>query len=92
MPWTLSSPTVILNAQGAYFRLLIFIFHTFIICLVSFTSLYGSCPTCFCRFESDSMAGKQVHEIPPANIGGTFSCISIGARGMDLQKVCKSPC
>ncbi|KAJ8532740.1 hypothetical protein K7X08_015629 [Anisodus acutangulus] len=37
-----------------------------------------------------SMAGKQVHEIPPANIGGTFSCISISARGMDLQKVLES--
>ncbi|KAF3669670.1 hypothetical protein FXO38_07472 [Capsicum annuum] len=40
--------------------------------------------------KCSSMAGKQVHEIPPANIGGTFSCISIGARGMDLQKVLES--
>ncbi|KAK4730781.1 hypothetical protein R3W88_023769 [Solanum pinnatisectum] len=40
--------------------------------------------------KCSSMAGKQVHEIPPANIGGTFSCISISARGMDLQKVLES--
>ncbi|XP_075085926.1 uncharacterized protein LOC107782497 [Nicotiana tabacum] len=37
-----------------------------------------------------SMAGKQVLEIPPANIGGTFSCIGISARGMDMQKVLES--
>ncbi|MCD7461319.1 hypothetical protein HAX54_045889 [Datura stramonium] len=52
MPWTLSSPTVILDAQ---------------VWLVS-----------------------KHYEIPPANIGGTFSCISISARGMDLQKVLES--
>ncbi|CAN4121397.1 unnamed protein product [Withania somnifera] len=40
--------------------------------------------------KCSSMAGKQVHEIPPANIGGTFSCISISTRGMDLQKVLES--
>ncbi|KAK6779427.1 hypothetical protein RDI58_021611 [Solanum bulbocastanum] len=40
--------------------------------------------------KCSSMAGKQVHEIPPSNIGGTFSCISISARGMDLQKVLES--
>ncbi|XP_049360182.1 uncharacterized protein LOC125824878 [Solanum verrucosum] len=40
--------------------------------------------------KCSSMAGKQVHEIPPANIGGTFSCISISSRGMDLQKVLES--
>ena len=33
------------------------------------------------------MAGKQVYEVPPTNIGGLVSCIAVSVRGMDTQKV-----
>ncbi|GAB2300237.1 hypothetical protein Dimus_034275 [Dionaea muscipula] len=37
-----------------------------------------------------SMGGKQVYEIPPANIGGSLSSIAVCFRGMDLQKALES--
>lgn len=33
------------------------------------------------------MAGRQIHEVPPANIGGSPFCIAVSFRGMDTQKV-----
>lgn len=33
------------------------------------------------------MAGKQVYEVPPANVGGSPYCIAVSVRGMDNQKV-----
>lgn len=33
------------------------------------------------------MAGKQVYEVPPKNIGGSELCIAVSARGIDTQKV-----
>ncbi|GAB4828173.1 hypothetical protein Ancab_035090 [Ancistrocladus abbreviatus] len=37
-----------------------------------------------------SMAGKQVYEVPPANVGGSLFCIAVCFRGMDLQKALES--
>lgn len=34
-----------------------------------------------------SMAGRQVFEVPPANIGGSPYCLAVGIRGTDLKKV-----
>ena len=34
-----------------------------------------------------SMAGRQVHEVPPTNIGGSPFCLAVSFRGMDIQKV-----
>ncbi|CAL5415223.1 unnamed protein product [Camellia sinensis] len=34
-----------------------------------------------------SMAGKQVDEVPPMNVGGSVSCLAVSVRGMDTQKV-----
>jgi hypothetical protein len=34
-----------------------------------------------------SIVGKQVLEVPPANIGGSEYVIAICNRGLDLQKV-----
>lgn len=34
-----------------------------------------------------SMAGKQVFEVPPTNVGGSPCCIAVCVRGMDAQKV-----
>ena len=38
-------------------------------------------------FDLCSMGGRQVLEVPPANIGGSPFCIAICLRGMDIQKV-----
>lgn len=35
------------------------------------------------------MAGRQVYEVPPANIGGSSFCLAVSYRGMDNQKVCQ---
>lgn len=37
-----------------------------------------------------SMAGKQVYEVPPDNVGGSSSCIAVCIRGMDIQKALES--
>ncbi|KAF3970469.1 hypothetical protein CMV_005848 [Castanea mollissima] len=37
-----------------------------------------------------SMAGRQVHEVPPASIGGSFFCLAVSFRGMDIQKALES--
>ncbi|KAI8561923.1 hypothetical protein RHMOL_Rhmol04G0379800 [Rhododendron molle] len=37
-----------------------------------------------------SMAGKQVYEVPPTNVGGSVSCIAVSTRGMDTQKALES--
>ncbi|XVE82332.1 hypothetical protein DITRI_Ditri15bG0139900 [Diplodiscus trichospermus] len=37
-----------------------------------------------------SMAGKQVHEVPSTNIGGSSFCIAVSPRGMDTQKALES--
>lgn len=34
-----------------------------------------------------SMAGKHIFEVPPTSVGGLTSCIGVGARGLDSQKV-----
>ncbi|KAF7836889.1 putative vacuolar protein sorting-associated protein [Senna tora] len=33
------------------------------------------------------MAGKQVLEVPPTDVGGSPFCIAVCFRGMDIQKV-----
>lgn len=33
------------------------------------------------------MAGRQIHEVPPANVGGSLFCIAVSFRGMNIQKV-----
>lgn len=33
------------------------------------------------------MAGRQVHEVPPASVGGSSFCLAVSFRGMDIQKV-----
>ncbi|KAM1215633.1 hypothetical protein ACFX13_012262 [Malus domestica] len=38
-----------------------------------------------------SMAGRQVYEVPPANIGGSLFCVAVSYRGMDNQKTLESP-
>ncbi|TYI07189.1 hypothetical protein ES332_A10G210100v1 [Gossypium tomentosum] len=37
-----------------------------------------------------SMAGRQVHEVPSTNIGGSPFCIAVGPRGMDTKKALES--
>ncbi|PPS16895.1 hypothetical protein GOBAR_AA03703 [Gossypium barbadense] len=37
-----------------------------------------------------SMAGRQVHEVPSTNIGGSPFCIAVSPRGMDTQKALES--
>ncbi|KAK8499441.1 hypothetical protein V6N12_012495 [Hibiscus sabdariffa] len=37
-----------------------------------------------------SMAGRQVHEVPSENIGGSPFCIVVGPRGMDTKKALES--
>ncbi|KAE8735933.1 Calcium-dependent lipid-binding family protein isoform 3 [Hibiscus syriacus] len=37
-----------------------------------------------------SMAGRQLHEVPPTNIGGSPFCIAVSPRGVDTQKVLES--
>ncbi|GMH18990.1 hypothetical protein Nepgr_020831 [Nepenthes gracilis] len=37
-----------------------------------------------------SMAGKQVYEVPSANVGGSLFCIAVCHRGIDLQKALES--
>jgi hypothetical protein len=34
-----------------------------------------------------SMAGRQVLDVPPMNVGGSPFCIAVSTRGMDIQKV-----
>ena len=34
------------------------------------------------------MAGKQVLEVPPTNVGGSPFCVAVCFRGTDIQKVC----
>ena len=34
-----------------------------------------------------SMAGKQVFEVPPANVGGSLCCLAVCVRGVDAKKV-----
>ncbi|KAB2604886.1 hypothetical protein D8674_042145 [Pyrus ussuriensis x Pyrus communis] len=38
-----------------------------------------------------SMAGRQVYEVPPANIGGSLFCVAVSYRGMENQKALESP-
>lgn len=40
--------------------------------------------------RSTSMAGRQVHEVPPTNIGGSPFCLAVSFRGMDIQKALES--
>ncbi|KAK8671255.1 hypothetical protein V6N13_037855 [Hibiscus sabdariffa] len=37
-----------------------------------------------------SMAGRQVHEVPSENVGGSPFCIAVGPRGMDTKKALES--
>ncbi|XP_027330645.1 uncharacterized protein LOC113846496 isoform X2 [Abrus precatorius] len=37
-----------------------------------------------------SMAGRQVLDVPPANVGGSPFCIAVSTRGMDVQKALES--
>lgn len=37
-----------------------------------------------------SMAGRQVHEVPSPNVGGSLFCIAVSFRGMDIQKALES--
>ncbi|XP_073302377.1 uncharacterized protein [Primulina huaijiensis] len=37
-----------------------------------------------------SMAGKQVYEVPPRNVGGSPYCIAVSTSGMDIQKALES--
>ncbi|XP_019431159.1 PREDICTED: uncharacterized protein LOC109338390 isoform X1 [Lupinus angustifolius] len=37
-----------------------------------------------------SMAGRQVLEVPPTNIGGSPFCIAVSVRGMNIQKALES--
>lgn len=37
-----------------------------------------------------SMAGKQVFDVPPANIGGLPFCVAISYRGLEIQKALES--
>ncbi|KAK1591812.1 hypothetical protein Q3G72_014066 [Acer saccharum] len=37
-----------------------------------------------------SMAGRQMFEVPPSNIGGSLFCIAVSFRGMDTQKALES--
>ncbi|XVF38939.1 hypothetical protein REPUB_Repub20aG0145800 [Reevesia pubescens] len=37
-----------------------------------------------------SMAGRQVHEVPSTNIGGSPFCVAVSPRGMDTQKALES--
>ncbi|XP_047948182.1 uncharacterized protein LOC125194160 isoform X1 [Salvia hispanica] len=37
-----------------------------------------------------SMAGKQVCDVPPTNVGGSLFCIAVSSRGMDIQKALES--
>ncbi|KAK6160946.1 hypothetical protein DH2020_004327 [Rehmannia glutinosa] len=37
-----------------------------------------------------SMAGKQVCDVPPTNVGGSPLCIAVSTRGMDIQKALES--
>ncbi|CAN1281796.1 Intermembrane lipid transfer protein vps13A [Linum perenne] len=37
-----------------------------------------------------SMTGRQVHEVPPSNVGGSPFCIAVGLRGMDIQQALES--
>lgn len=34
-----------------------------------------------------SMAGKQVYDVPPTNVGGSHFCVAVCTRGVDIQKV-----
>ena len=34
-----------------------------------------------------SMAGRQVFEVPPENVGGSPYCLAVGLRGTNLKKV-----
>ncbi|KAG7594430.1 Vacuolar protein sorting-associated protein 62 [Arabidopsis thaliana x Arabidopsis arenosa] len=36
------------------------------------------------------MAGRQVFEVPPANVGGSPYCLAVGTRGTDLKKALES--
>ncbi|XP_010500318.2 PREDICTED: uncharacterized protein LOC104777719 [Camelina sativa] len=36
------------------------------------------------------MAGRQVFEVPPANVGGSPYCLAVGIRGTDLKKALES--
>uniref|UniRef100_A0A1J3IH98 Putative vacuolar protein sorting-associated protein 13A n=1 Tax=Noccaea caerulescens TaxID=107243 RepID=A0A1J3IH98_NOCCA len=36
------------------------------------------------------MAGRQVFEVPPANVGGSPYCLAVGLRGTDLKKALES--
>ncbi|KAM2018735.1 hypothetical protein ACFX1T_021631 [Malus domestica] len=38
-----------------------------------------------------SMAGRQVYEVPPENIGGSLFCLAVSYKGMDNQKALESP-
>ncbi|KAL8152479.1 LOW QUALITY PROTEIN: hypothetical protein V2J09_010239 [Rumex salicifolius] len=40
--------------------------------------------------QSLSMAGKQVCEVPPANVGGSALCLSVSFRGMEFHKALES--
>ncbi|XP_059444630.1 uncharacterized protein LOC132176414 [Corylus avellana] len=40
--------------------------------------------------RSTSMAGRQVYEVPPTNIGGSPFCLAVSFRGMDIQKALES--
>ncbi|XP_071939359.1 uncharacterized protein [Coffea arabica] len=37
-----------------------------------------------------SMAGKQVFEVPPANVGGSLCCLAVCVRGVDAKKALES--
>ncbi|KEH32375.1 calcium-dependent lipid-binding-like protein [Medicago truncatula] len=37
-----------------------------------------------------SMAGRQVLDVPPMNVGGSPFCIAVSTRGMDIQKALES--
>jgi len=55
--------------------------------LFSTTKTFAYVKTFKYKVSVCSMAGRQVFEVPPANIGGSPYCLAVGVRGIDLKKV-----
>lgn len=97
MFWREKSPLATNEAQGFPFPCLILVFlgyWSFYLSLIRQSewlvpSFLKLCVV-WSPFPFDgyfSMAGRQVHEVPPTNIGGSPFCLAVSFRGMDIQKV-----
>ena len=77
------SPTY--QRYSRFLPILLGLFRIFILIYI-YVFIFSAFLTIYFHFGCCSMAGRQVFDVPPTNIGGLPFCIAISYRGLEIQK------